>query len=313
MSEQYFKLRMHAYIRSKCNPQGEASTKCGDLKDWINNKKEGLFAPTEEFAGYENLTPQQKKDIPQLPIGLTTCRNWLHRLGYRWKRVGKGYFDGHERPDVIRWRQLFCQRLAHLWPRINNWFYLTIDEARDYGISLYDIGAYTVQTVNGPRVELVKDLWGWLWDKGHVPTKKHDCHEKEIIILFQDESIYKAYQAELHAWLLHKKAVKLPKKGDGAGIMVSGVICDVHGFMVLTSEQVLAFTLKRMGRLNADGTRERLYLTEVELEDGTKGLTSYYLFKYGKGRDGYWTGEMMARQIDQIMDMFEILHPGKSV
>ena len=36
-----------------------------------------------------------------------------------------------------------------------------------------------MQTVNGPRVELVKDLWGWLWDKGHVPTKKHDCHEKE--------------------------------------------------------------------------------------------------------------------------------------
>lgn len=104
--------------------------KLADFRRWVNDKENGLFGKTSQLEGCSNLSQRQKKTIPQLPISLTTARSRLHRLGYEWRRVGKGYFDAHERADVVLWRRLLCQRLTHLWPRINNWFYLTIPKPR---------------------------------------------------------------------------------------------------------------------------------------------------------------------------------------
>lgn len=42
----------------------------------------------------------------KLSISSTTAKDWLHRLGYHWGEVKKGvYKDGHERPDVVNYRQ----------------------------------------------------------------------------------------------------------------------------------------------------------------------------------------------------------------
>ncbi|KAH8823279.1 hypothetical protein DL96DRAFT_1743818 [Flagelloscypha sp. PMI_526] len=40
------------------------------------------------------------------PIALSTARRWLLRMGYRWKKDFRGqYVDGHERKDVVSYRQ----------------------------------------------------------------------------------------------------------------------------------------------------------------------------------------------------------------
>ncbi|RPB07515.1 hypothetical protein P167DRAFT_579204 [Morchella conica CCBAS932] len=42
----------------------------------------------------------------KLSISSTTAKDWLHRLRYHWGEVKKGvYKDGHERPDVMNYRQ----------------------------------------------------------------------------------------------------------------------------------------------------------------------------------------------------------------
>ena len=38
-------------------------------------------------------------------IGFTTARKWLARLGWIWGRDRKGYVDGHERVDVVEYRE----------------------------------------------------------------------------------------------------------------------------------------------------------------------------------------------------------------
>ena len=39
-------------------------------------------------------------------ISLATARRWLHREGFRYTSYKKGlYFDGHDQPDVIQYRQ----------------------------------------------------------------------------------------------------------------------------------------------------------------------------------------------------------------
>ena len=38
-------------------------------------------------------------------ISFNTARKWLARLGWIWGRDRKGYVDGHERGDVVDYRE----------------------------------------------------------------------------------------------------------------------------------------------------------------------------------------------------------------
>jgi hypothetical protein len=40
------------------------------------------------------------------------ANRWLLRLGWVYGRNKKGYYDGHERPDVVEYREkVFCPRM----------------------------------------------------------------------------------------------------------------------------------------------------------------------------------------------------------
>lgn len=56
-------------------------------------------------------------------ISLTTARRWLIKMGYRWTKTLKGqYVDGHERDDVVQYRQqVFLPQMAEYMPRMRHW------------------------------------------------------------------------------------------------------------------------------------------------------------------------------------------------
>jgi len=40
------------------------------------------------------------------PISLDTACEWMSKLNFKWRKPPKGmYIDGHERPDVVHYRQ----------------------------------------------------------------------------------------------------------------------------------------------------------------------------------------------------------------
>jgi len=48
-------------------------------------------------------------------ISLSTAKAWLQKLGFTWERKTKTvYIDGHERPDVVEARRVFCNRIVGL-------------------------------------------------------------------------------------------------------------------------------------------------------------------------------------------------------
>ncbi|RIB17724.1 hypothetical protein C2G38_2087645 [Gigaspora rosea] len=52
-------------------------------------------------------------------ISIRTAQIWLHRLGWNYKGHSKDiYYDGHERDDVVRYRQQFLEQIANLRPRM---------------------------------------------------------------------------------------------------------------------------------------------------------------------------------------------------
>ena len=129
-------------------------------------------------------------------ISLRTAQRWMLRCGgFRWRSEPKGqYFDGHERADVVEYRQ------STFLP-----FWQALERFR------------TIYNEHG-----VPD-----------PTRPMNLQpgEKPIIIWFHDESIFFANDRRLVRWVHSSEHAKPFKKGDGTSIMVGDFVCAEFGWL----------------------------------------------------------------------------------
>ena len=55
------------------------------------------------------------KSVHNKEISVTTANRWLHKLGFSHTHHQKGvYFDGHERGDVVEYRNSYISQLAEM-------------------------------------------------------------------------------------------------------------------------------------------------------------------------------------------------------
>jgi transposase len=125
-------------------------------------------------------------------ISLETARRFLHAEGFRYVEHKKAvYYDGHERPDVVEYRQ-------------------------DTFIPLFD--SYRKRIIEydqkDPTKEIPKDL-------GNIDR---------LVLLPQDEMTTQANDGNKKSWVLDGET-PLKKKGVGRGIHCSNVICACHGYI----------------------------------------------------------------------------------
>ncbi|KAF8130404.1 hypothetical protein K438DRAFT_1999438 [Mycena galopus ATCC 62051] len=125
-------------------------------------------------------------------ISLSTARCWLHNEGFQY--IGhkkKVYFDGHDRPDVVAYRQKeFLPQMA---------------------IHARRLVQYVVGDV---EKELVKTPENYV--------------ERRLVLCAQDEMTVQSNDDPGKSWVLNNEH-KLRKKGRGRGIHRSDIICSTFG------------------------------------------------------------------------------------
>lgn len=134
----------------------------------------------------------------QLPNPISICERtairWLHHLGMDYLKYAKGlYIDGHERPDVVLYRDAFLQRMAE-----HEKFFF-----RYSGDDMSIISAPILQTGQRPR-----------------------------ILVTHDESCFSSHDGKDTIWMDVNDRPLRPK-GQGRSIMVSEFLCECHGPMKL--------------------------------------------------------------------------------
>lgn len=84
------------------------------LGKWVSAKDIVRYVATPEFQA--RLSVKRK-------IKLRTAQCWMKKMGYRWRKEPKGmYSDGHEREDVVNYRQnIFLPRWRELEARSRWW------------------------------------------------------------------------------------------------------------------------------------------------------------------------------------------------
>jgi hypothetical protein len=100
----------HIKIKSLVFDEDVAS-KCRQfLKKQINDAITG-----QSFAHWINNNLHIEADLPRL-VGICsrTAMRWLHTLGMSYMQYTKGlYINGHERPDVVSYRDAFLERMSN--------------------------------------------------------------------------------------------------------------------------------------------------------------------------------------------------------
>jgi hypothetical protein len=83
----------------------------------------GKYVKAKDIVEYLKDKDVKKKWGLTKDISLATAKRWMKKLGYRWVKKHRGlYFDGHERDDVVNYRQQhFLPAWFSLWDRMQKW------------------------------------------------------------------------------------------------------------------------------------------------------------------------------------------------
>lgn len=254
LSNEDLKQRAMQFIIENASPVGKPNMTIRQFQSFLNTELLGPLPPAQ-------ITPLT------LPLSVATARTWMIKLGVKFGNISKGvYIDGHDREDVQTYRKDWLQRKAAREKHYPHYIYLNEDEALSIGISRSELSdvraAHQGRTfasnghevfefhVDDDRFDLTKfrkklELGG---EFSRV-VDFSDPRNKRILLFVQDESIYRAYDAQKRMWKVPNHTI-LRKKGEGPGIMISGFACEHAGFLRLTREEVDEINRIRKGKGN---------------------------------------------------------------
>lgn len=182
------------------NHQGQWNISTLDDEDVANEIKlhlqqVGKYVSAEDLAKFLQDPDTRARLKIVRKVSLRTAQRWLLRHGYRWRAELKGqYFDGHERPDVVAYRQT---TFIPLW-----------------------------RALERQRIIFKED--------GTPDPKHRMFllpGEKPILVWFHDESIFYANDRRLVRWVHIDEHAKPFKKGEGKSIMVADLFCPEVGWL----------------------------------------------------------------------------------
>ncbi|TFK89911.1 hypothetical protein K466DRAFT_574542 [Polyporus arcularius HHB13444] len=220
-------------------------------------------------------------------ISLSTAQAWMHGLGYRWKKSPNGqYVDGHEREDVVHYRQgVYLPALNALRPRLrqydpdgNECSQGAPDSSTNPPSSTLPPTAES-EPVAGPERNPSSDLPSPASESTPPPEGPSPAAVRPVRLLWHDESIFYANDRRVVYWV-QEGAKAVPRaKGEGASMMISDFFSAEDGWL--------------------------------RSQDGQQAARR--LFRPGKNRDGYFTNADVIEQFEEAADIAQARWPDEDI
>ena len=258
----------------------------------------------------------QENRLKKLTIATTYV--WMCKLGFNYHPRKKCYYvDSHESDENIQYRKSFISRYFKYELRCYRWFSITKEE-KDKLVSQGEIDASVGYHYTQNGIEMVEfhvddhilfqSKCDVLPYGGNLSVRKPP-NTKPLMLLGQDECIFKQYLFTAGYWMLPDGTKQLVPKDEGQGIMLSSFTCRELGYgMQLSKDVIDAVNLRRRGKKYSD-----VEAANARLGSATKNdLTSTPFVRsldYGANTDGYWSYDHMIIQLEDCIDVLQYLHP----
>ena len=257
-------------------------------------------------------------------VCLNTVNNWMTELGFKYSVRKKTYYvDGHEKVDTVLYRKEYIERYFEYERRCYRWIQLSekeVGELENEDVSFDRKFGYEYKKPNEngdgectyfefhidehPNFQHIctKYIFG-----GNLSVRKND-DEKPLILIGQDECIFKQYLFSNAQWCLPDGQRAIIPKDEGQGIMISAFVSREFGYgHDLTTSQLAEINNYRKNRNYIDedaaveiyGKKEKKPLTESPF---------IRKFQYGINNDGYWNYSTMVLQLEDVVDCLHVLY-----
>ena len=244
-----------------------------------------------------------------------TVLNWMTSMGFKYSPLKKSYYvDGHERPEVVCHRNRYIAEYIHNELRTFRWIQLPeykvrkLDEENS-GFSMNDGYKYNCiekdVTMYEYHVDTHECLDEFVNDAPHggYLSVRRDKTQKPLVMIGQDECIYKQYQMNNKRWILPDGTAALLPKDAGQGVMYSSFVSRDFGYGLDVNEKELCDINKKRKHehyIDADAAKDVQHNSTKK-----KDLTcSPFVrkFDYGKNREGYWSCSHLQLQFEDVID-----------
>ena len=196
---------------------------------------------------------------------LKTTYNWMQDLGFKYEPRQKTYYvDNHEAPQNVKYRHKYIATYFSYERRAHRWIQLPVTkvlEMRSKGETFKANGhQYKDPTSGIDYIEhhvddnpLLPTMLSTSCNLGGNLSVRKRSDEKPVLLLGQDESIFKQYQINNKSWTLPDGTTDLVPKSDGAGIMLSSFTSREFGYgMKITPQQLRRINEVRKGKYYSD-------------------------------------------------------------
>ena len=152
----------------------------------------GKYVKAHDIVTYLNRPDVKLKWGLKTTISDATAKRWMHKLGYRWVKKHRGmYVDGHERDDVVQYRQ-----------------------------SVFLPAWYKIET----------HMRSWTANNVEEPSRC-PSGSRRIVPWFHDESVFYAHDRRESHWVKKGSSPEPYAKGEGASLMVADFVSADYGFL----------------------------------------------------------------------------------
>lgn len=250
-------------------------------------------------------------------ICVSTVWRWMHYLGYTFDERKKCYFtDRHEDVENVTCRKEFVKTYFEYEKRAYRWVHITEERAKELE--------------NDKDVRLMKDIYDE-FEENHIKMRQyhidthpifsnlvpklsiHNTHNRPLMIIGQDESVFKQYSFGSKCWIGPDGEMKLLPKSDGYSRMVSAFVSRDFGFGLQLSKQELdKVNERRLGKTWGQYLSKK---ESIEVYGNSKKkviedqLTLVRFFDIGMNEEGYWNFNHMALQVEDVFDVLSVKFP----
>ena len=269
----------------------------------------------------------------------STAHNWMTvHLGFKYCEHKKSYCtDRHEDQENKDDRGVFSSTHFEYERRAHRWIQITAEEAKkleeeeqdnkkkrrllkhiahEYIVVKPD---RTVIEMREYHVDSHPAFATYVLEEnkkfgGNLSVQKL-AHERPILIIGQDESIYRQFIFFKKGWVGAKGQQQLRPKDEGHGLMVSAFVSRAWSFFDILSDSMLpADVLEKVNTCRKNkhykSTNAALNINGTTAKPEIKDYLPFlHFFEYGENKNGYWNYFHMALQAEDLINCLAVLYP----
>ncbi|KAJ6552142.1 hypothetical protein B0H10DRAFT_2242245 [Mycena sp. CBHHK59/15] len=184
----------------------------------------GKYVAAQDIMNYMATDEMKARVNLKNGVSLWMAQRWMKRMEYQWTKEPKGmYSDGHERQDVVDYRQ---NEFLPRWAELSKYTRKFTEDGDEIGSPEAAAAKAVPKEKKKSKMRAMEEL-DEVWDEEEMERTFIAAPDGKIVVIWRhDECIFYANDRRKIRWVHAGEKAKPYAKGEGASMMVAAFILE---------------------------------------------------------------------------------------